>query len=328
MSEIWTFGSIGVAKKEADLNALAAHFTRQAQSLPDRIWAQGGDLTQLSEAAFLAAVTGRNVQSVGASVSVRAFLAPSITYDSGDIVGKVQILKKVGDAVKKAAEAIKAAWSKLVNWVFKGPLQKAADFFLYCFISKPVNAGIARKREKALAIIDFIAKACGATRETTLTTVAAAITQKHGKTPAQILNAASKSQIAGFGSITVAAAIAALSTLKEIISKVVAFFKKTKAETPEIDTTDAPDLNELEMPAGTPLSTAQTSAPSQENPAVLVPILTPEAKSDNNSTEVPGETMTQPKPTKVVIKKPQGETKSDNTTLMIGAAIAAFLILK
>lgn len=322
--DVYRFGATG-AMNETKLLNIADHFQHVRTLIP---MTDGIDLTTLSEAQFLAAITGRyNVQGFGASNSERAFRAPMMDLGENGIGSLKSVLQnagqKVKDAVKKVGDNIKAAFQQLTNWIFKGPLQKAAPMFIYAFVKDAPTAKIAKKKANQLKIIDFIANATGAKRETVMTTIAAAITAQKGQTPAQLLNAVAGKTIAGDGTVLKStASVAALAlgvppgvtnAIIEIIQKIVAVFKKDKSEVP--DATDAaPAATDFDGVTETGnLSTDTTTAPTENGGRVTLP--TPPAAN-----EVEKETAIIDK----TLPKPSGK---DNTMLYVGAAAVVALVL-
>jgi hypothetical protein len=329
--DVYRFGATG-ALNETKLANIADYFRQVTHLIP---YTEGVDLTTLSEAQFLAAITGRNVEGFGASAGTLAFRAPSMGFDMDNVGSLKSVLQKAGskikDAVKKVGDNIKEAFAKLTNWIFKGPIQKAALFFTYAFVNEAPTAAIAQKKAKQLRIIDFIASATGSKRETVMTTIAAAITQQTGKTPATLLNDVAGRTIAGQSiGFALAAASGAVTVIIEIVQKVKAFLKKNDAEMP--DTSDAePTASDFvgTSSAAAPVSTPKTTVPSSDGERVQIPTPTKGGETDPD-----GEEPTPAGGSKIK-SVPKTRTAADtgggggnNTALLIGGALVlAALVL-
>ncbi|MDZ7879155.1 MAG: hypothetical protein U5L45_15855 [Saprospiraceae bacterium] len=339
--DVYRFGDTG--DREAQLLATLAHFERVAESIP---YTRGTDVTQLSEAAFIRAITGMNeVSGFGATDRVLAFNAPILSFPTLD--GVVKLGGGIKKVVKKVGDTIKEAWSKLTNWIFKGALQNAADFFLYAFITKPVKGNLDKKRKVQLQIIDLIAKVTGSKRETVMTAIASAITKRHGKTPAQILNSKAGYAIAGQGigfvltAATVSAAIA-------IIQKIAALFKKGESvpDAKEGAATDSDFTEGGYEPSQGAVTTPTTTAPTASGERTPIP--TPKTNEDgseegghrgesNSTTPAPAEMRENTEASKQPLPSPQTansntdtskkEEGNNNTIVLVGVALLAVVLM-
>lgn len=345
--DVYRFGAVG-AVDTSKLESVAQHFQRMSSLIP---MTTGVDLTTLSEAQFLAAITGRSsVSGFGASHTALAFRAPTI--DLGNLlnvngVGSLKtVLQKAGtkvkDAVKKVGDSIKEAFQKLTNWIFKGIIQKASPYFLYAFVKDAPNAKIQKKKDRQLKIIDFIAGATGSKRETVMTAIAAAITNQKGKSPAQLLNDVAGKTIAGANTEAViktaaTAAGAAIGippgvtdVVLDIIKKIIALFKKKDSDAPDMNDA-APDASDFDLPTTNEgdISTPTTTAPSPLSENTRVPLPTPMQADEPAPTDqnIPGESTTDN--TALRLPKPKAAaSKSDNNTVLIlvAAALAALVL--
>jgi hypothetical protein len=170
-----------------------------------------------------------------------------------------------GFGAAKKGEKVKKVWQKLVNWLFKKALPKVAPFFLFAFITKKVSAAVQARKTKLMQILQWIAKTTGTKYEQLLATIKTAIISKFGKKPEEVLNAAAKGKsIAGIGfvAITAATITAALPFIKDVIQKVIKFFKKKDA--PSLDNAGS-DLSLLGNEDGASIAEpGQTTVPTDE----------------------------------------------------------------
>ena len=168
----------------------------------------------------------------------KAFTAPVLALPDG-VAG-------IGSLISKIADAVKNAWKKLVNWLFKNAMPGAAPFFLYTFIKKNVGKRTDAKRAKQSGLLNWIQKAGKFDSEAAVLNAARTGIVKHfGKQPETLLNeaAAGKGTIAGH-SVGAFAVIAAkvIGFVIEIVQKIAKLFKKSS---PGVSQGDAPDYGEL-----------------------------------------------------------------------------------
>lgn len=344
--DVYRFGAASAIDTKK-LYSVADHFARVSKFIP---MTTGVDLTTLSEAQFLAAITGRSsVSGFGASHTALAFRAPTI--DLGGLLGingvgsLKTVLQKAGnavkDAVKKVGDTIKEAFQKLTNWIFKGIIQKAAPYFLYAFVKDAPNAKIQKKKDRQLKVIDFIANATGSKRETVMTAIAAAITNQKGKSPAQLLNDVAGKTIAGANgeAIIKTAATAAGAAIGippgvtdvviDIIKKIIALFKKKDSEAPELDA--APDASDFDLPTTNSgdISTPTTTVPSPTNESTRVAVPTPIQADELAPTDTNMPSESEVNALKLPVPKPKAaaDSKDNSTVLFIGAAALAAIVL-
>lgn len=162
------------------------------------------------------------------------------------------LFKAIGKGVKNAVEAVgdalKAAWAKLMNWIFKGPLQKAGPFFLFTYIKPGIASGeVARRKEKQAGVIRFFTK-LGMKASNIEAAIKNGIIENMGQEPGPILNEAAGRAISGNekpddkkGVGVITAIIEAVGFIIEIIKKVVSLFKKQDEE-PKVGEMDTSDL--------------------------------------------------------------------------------------
>ena len=180
---------------------------------------------------------------------------------------KKNVVRKVLD---KAGAALKKAWAKLTNFLFKGALQAAAPFFLFTFLKKNVSPAIAAKTKAQNKILNFICKVAKIDRAKIDAALRQGIFKKYGKQPEQMLNAAAKSTVAGTEGVGfVTAVMAALPAVIEIVKKIAAFFKKSTADLPKADEKSASDLDALAK-ATQATGESQPAGPSSEAGQVVV----------------------------------------------------------
>jgi hypothetical protein len=307
------------------LEAIANYYDGVLSTIPATA---GLDVTALSQAQFVSMTTGNYSMGVsGVGSNGLAFRAPMV--DFGDLLppsfeGVGTLGEKIKAAVQKVGDKIKEAFQKLTNWIFKDAIQKAAPLFLYAFIKDAPTAKIAKKKDRQLKIVDFIANATGSTRETVLTAVAAEITRLKGLTPAQILNKVAGRTIAG-GAIleTAATSVAALvgvppsvsSTIIDIIKKIIALFKKKDSDAPDLSDAEpsANDFDEVTPNTGGDISTPTTSIPTPNGAQVNIP--TPASGGETQ------EVLDADK-----LPRTAAPSTGSNTVLLLGAAAAVALV--
>lgn len=244
--EVSTLSGIGATAENMaqTMSAVAKHMTAHAATMPHLN--DGVDITTLTESEAIAYLTGGSVSGIGSNIA--AFTLPQIIMDGGiDGIG-ANIFQKAGAAVKKvvtqAADAIKAALQKMLNWVFKEGLKKAGPFFLFSFIQRAVSQRVDAKRVKQQKIISWVSKVTGTSEAVVMASIADGIKTATGKTPQEALNAAANGEkVAGIGEV--GSVIVVVTLALEVIQKLIAFFKKNKAEAPSVDASGASDVNEL-----------------------------------------------------------------------------------
>jgi hypothetical protein len=258
------------------------------QAIPDSIL-HNNDVTKMTEAEFYRFLGFSKVSGINAAFETnRAFMAPSFNFDTASVhgfdtegvIGKLMKKKAAGKAVnptgpkppmvqpvltsapaakKKAVvkkvldaagEALKKAWAKLTNFLFKGALQTASPFFLFTFLKKSVSPAIAAKVKAQNKILDFICKVAKIDRAKVDAALRQGIAQKYGKQPEQILNDTAKASVAGIGVLPVAMVVAAIPKIIEIVKKIATFFKKSTKDVPLADAKTASDLEVLAKEAG------------------------------------------------------------------------------
>jgi hypothetical protein len=308
-------------KKMADIYRLSG--MNDIQSITSDIHPSvlDNDITKMTDSEFYQFLGYNKVSGIGKAFETRmAFTAPTLNFEISTVngVGKV----KIKDVVKKVGTAIKEAWSKLVNWIFKGAIQKAAPFFLYTFLKKDVSAKISAKRDKQNGILNFLSKAMGTDRAKFDAAIRAEIVKKTGKHPEQLLNEAAKSKVSGVIGL-LDDIKTGLDILLQIIDKVKSLFKKKTTETPVPDEKSASDLGELETEAKSENVTQPAGNDSDAGKVVIKTPVEPEntegvETADNKAPIIP-----------VIVKKndsakePSPE-KDDNNTVMI--ALAAVVV--
>ena len=192
----------------------------------------------------------------------KAFTAPVLVLPEG--ISGDGLLKDFSEAVKKA-------WKKLVNWIFKTAMPGASPFFLYTFSKKSLPGNTGRRQVKQMGAFYWMKSNGRFESLDDLRQVArTGIIKKTGKTPEAVLNGYAAG-IAGADSIGWIAA--ALGFVIDIINKIVALFKGKKAE---ISASDQPDLAELQLDLSqpsqsiTPTNSTSSTASGNSNTALLV----------------------------------------------------------
>lgn len=147
----------------------------------------------------------------------------------------------VGNLFDKLADAVKNAWKKIINWLFKLAVPIAAPYFLYVF-ARPDQLGPKgqRRQKRQKAVLDFIQRAGKFdSNDAVVQAVRTAIIKRMGKEPEIIL--AEKTGIAGIGAFPVALIAQALPKVLEIIKRIASLFKKQAIDAAGGE----PDENEL-----------------------------------------------------------------------------------
>ena len=254
------------------------------QSIPDEVVTAGpGDLTQLSAGAFerlqvsslwairadaetnparkqelMAAAkavrkgtiagigstnpkTIKDVEQVLTTTQLKqgpAFRMPALQVD-GDVQSNLAgFFQDIGDAIKKA-------FTKLVNWVFKGPAREMGAYFLYKFLpqGKKLSAEITKRMGAQAKTLDFFKKVAKFDEGQLMREFAAGIAKKTGKTPSEFINSVAGKKIAGPDGIgfTGVEIVGAIQVIIQIIGKIADLFKKKPAEAGEITPANASD---------------------------------------------------------------------------------------
>ena len=214
-------------------------------------------------AAAAAAVRGGSLAGIGSlapkdAQTIRQFMAATAGQDAPAFTAPVLALPDSINGLSDIADAIKNAWRKIINWLFKKAMPLAAPFFLYTFIKKNVGPKTDRKRARQQSALDWIQKAGKFdSAEAVKNAAQTGIIKTFGKNPQQLLNAAAKGeQIAGICAF-LAAAVTAITFVIEIVKKIAALFKKSG---PDVSKSDAADLDELSQEIV--LATPKGGAPS------------------------------------------------------------------
>ena len=193
-----------------------------------------GDISGIGAISRSEATKIESFLKVTSNQTQRAFVPPVVVIPDG--------ISGVG-RIGSIASAIKKAWKKIVNTIFKSLMPLAGMFFLYSFIKKKVGKRTDKRKAGQDKTLEWIQKAGKFDNKTALMEAAkTGIIKATGKSPDTLLNEAAKGKkIAGIGSITVIA-VKAISFVIEIIGKIVKLFKK---KGPSVDNADAADLSEL-----------------------------------------------------------------------------------
>lgn len=194
-----------------------------------------------------------------------AFIAPTLRFRSPpDISGFFDFFKKIGKGVadvakgvfnagKNAVEAVgdffKEAWARLMNWIFKGPLQKSGPFFLFTYIKDTKgSAEVKRRQAKQNSVLGFFKKV-GMQMSNIDAAIKNGILENLGEDPQALINKTAKGLIAGdedekkVGALS--AIIAAVGFIIDIIKKIANLFKKEN-EQPAVTEGDTSDLELIE----------------------------------------------------------------------------------
>lgn len=185
-----------------------------------------------------------------------AFRMPSLQVD-GDVQSSLSgFFQDIGDAIKKA-------FTKLVNWVFKGPAREMGAYFLYKFLpqGKKLSAEITKRIGAQSKTLDFFKKVAKFDESQLMREFAAGIAKKTGKTPTEFINSVAGKKIAGIGftgapatnagatnakvGFTGVEIVAAIQIIMQIIGKIADLFKKKKSDAGEVTPANASDPAEL-----------------------------------------------------------------------------------
>ena len=202
-----------------------------------------------------------------AKMQAPAMRAPKLRFNSEEEIAAVagglkKFFKKIGKGAKKVAKGAKTvvktvgnlykkAWQKLLNFIFKGGLQKAGPFFLFTYL--PIKMGvkftkaawrkIKARRDKQNKTKEFMIK-LGCKRSNVDAAITNGIIQHGGAKPERILSDAAGQRIGESAEVgAVVAAIAqAAGWIIQIVQKLSKLFKK---KSPAISKADNSDLSIL-----------------------------------------------------------------------------------
>lgn len=287
MTAIYKLSGIGATNDSIDEKLAKAleHFERVTSFIPDSIL--DNDITQMSQGEFLrymsrpllpAASEAKRTAFMVQTAKMRdaAFQAPLIVASPQEIASlksaakKVvktakKVVKKAGDVVENVGDAIKDTWRKLVNWIFKEVVEKAAVYFLYLFtdVNTPT---VKRKRAKQQTIFNAIAGFSNCDPKMLMGAIEAKLTKRYKMHPKAYLDKVlkeGKSAIQGNdidaigcadGVTTIACVSGAITGLITLAKQIMNYLNKNKEEGDEkvnwgnlVGTikTNNPDLDEF-----------------------------------------------------------------------------------
>ena len=286
MADIYRLSGIGTTAP-ADLEKYADDLDRLTADIPDDVL--DNDITEMTKGDFnrflqyenfsaqasAATDAGTQARYAAAADAVRSGTISGISGISGDDARKISAFlaktsKETGkafqapvlllpdgitgvgslkDVVNKVVDAVKSAWKKIINWIFKSAMPLAAPFFLYAFLKKKIGKKTAAKQDKATKLVRWI-QTTGKfdSADAVLASARSGIIKKLGKTPEALLNEAAKGKaIAGADGIGVLPALAPLiakilPVVIDIVQKIAKLFKKSE---PEVSSADQPNFDEL-----------------------------------------------------------------------------------
>lgn len=219
----------------------AQQFKAQADNAPDPV-------TQSRYLAAAKALLAGKVSGIGSiqpgdAAKINQFLSEAAGATEPAFRAPVLEIPSISGLWDTIADAVKTAWRKIVNWIFKTAMPAAAPFFLYTFISKNIGGKTGAKRDRQLKLLGWLQSAGKfESSENLQQAIRTGIIKKYGRQPEDVLNAVAQGEkITGIGAI-VAAVIQAITVVVEIVTKVAKLFKKS---TPDVSKNDAPDLDEL-----------------------------------------------------------------------------------
>lgn len=297
--------------KTTDVLVTAKEVEAAAQNIPDTYLEN--DITNMTQEQF-ARYMGFKSSSIGANSDKMAFQMPLLANEGA----------KVGSILSKVADAIKNAWKKVVNWVFKTGLKLCAPYFLYTFIKKKVGKKTDAKKAKQDKILAWASSVTGTPIENFKLSIAAGIKEKTGKAPSDLLKSLTNNKIGEPVTVTLALIKVftdpkILGAIKTVISKIVSVFKK---EPPAIDSDAAAKPDELAAEAAESDSDDVTE-PTPSQPAQKTTIPKPEEIPDIPT----GMTKPIPKATNGGGAKTDNESGGGNSGLLIAAAAAAAVLI-
>lgn len=167
-----------------------------------------------------------------------AFKMPTLQVD-GEIQSNLAgFFQDIGNAIKKA-------FTKLVNWVFKGPAREMGAYFLYKFLpaGSKLSAEINKRIGAQSKTMNFFKKVAQFDEGQLMREFAAGIAKKTGKTPSEFINSVAGKKIAGPDGIgfTGVEIVGAIQVIIQIIGKIADLFKKNKSDAGEITPANASD---------------------------------------------------------------------------------------
>lgn len=155
------------------------------------------------------------------------------------------------DFFKKIGEALKRAFTKFVNWIFKGAGKMMGPYFLFLFMDKNKVKSKELKRRIAAQekTFNWIATKGKLDKAKLLGVALNGIKQKTGKTPQEIFKSASGGKVSGFAAV-ISVVIEAISVVWGVIKKIVGLFKKEKSsDAGKVDQNNMSDPNLLQEEA-------------------------------------------------------------------------------
>lgn len=298
--------------KTTDVLVTAKEIEAAAQNIPDSYL--NNDITNMTQAEFARFMGFKISGAIGASSEKKAFTMPILANEGA----------KVGSVLSKVTDAIKNAWKKVVNWIFKTGLKLCAPYFLYTFISKKVGKKTDARKAKQDKVLAWASSVTGTPIENFKLSIAAGIKEKTGKTPSDLLKALTNNKIGE--PVTIAMTLISvfsdpkiMDAIKTVISKIVSVFKK---EAPAIETDGGSKPDELATEAAEN-SSDDITQPLPSQPAEKQPIPNPEKIPDIPT----GMTKPIPKATEGGNSKTDNEKGGDSSSgLLIAAAVAVAVI--
>jgi Transglutaminase-like superfamily len=327
MSQIVEISGIGAARSVSET---VAAYHAATKDIPNSILEN--DITEMSQAEFYRWLGySVPVSGIGALETTRAFRPPVLEFDSvGDLVGisfesAKRAANKVKDAIvnaaKKAADALKEGWKKLVNWVFKTALPAASPFFLYAFLKKNLGTKVEAKKAKQESVIHWISMVSGTDKTQIEAAIRAEITKKMGKQPEMVLNEMAKSTVSGHRLGSLNLILGAVTMVVELIERVASLFKKPK---PDVSANDAGSETEIADAARKSDDGANPGGSKPSN-IIVPPPTNPANEEETDDTPAPdGRTSLPAKPVPTGGNAP---SKGGDSMMMYAAvAVALYLI--
>lgn len=164
--------------------------------------------------------------------------------DNPDMKKKKNLFEKIGGAVRDA-------WKKVVNWVFKDIGKIAAPYFLFLFIKNTVKSpAINRRKAVQQKNFNWLSRVGKMDEKKLSMLMATGIKEKTGMTPSEIIKKGKRG--AKVGAVALAALIPkiiqALGAVVQIVQKIAGIFKKKKSDAGAMDESTMSDpslLSEL-----------------------------------------------------------------------------------
>lgn len=270
-----TVASQELQRYKSELQAIAAQ-------IPDEVTEEGGDITAMSAGEFLrwqqaqlfealaetstdgddrtryaaaaAYITQGSGAGIGAFSSVDAakldaLLATAAGMQAPAFPSPVLFIPEMSgvgslkDVVGDIIDDIKTAWKKVVNWLFKQAMPKAAPFFLYAFLKGAPGSRTAKRAAKQTAVLTWIQKAGQFDSADAVKNAARiGIVKAYGKQPEAVLDSAAGGKVSGVGAV-VAAIVKVVTIVIDVVQTIAKLFKK---KGPDVNAqSDAPDFDEL-----------------------------------------------------------------------------------